>query len=188
MQREIKKEWGDGGQEPPTFQEYWHYLTNLTAGLERPQHWRGVDCVQAYYSVCVPCDVQYDVIIKLETHDQDAEFLIRRENLTELQEGATNGLWKHNSKAANRLGDYDYYLYDEDYRNPVQFSKQQQEISENSLGLAADEEKQKDEKLEYKKRMVGQLTKEEVRQLYQNYAVDFEMFGYDIEEFLAYAK
>ena len=40
---------------------------------------------QAYYSVCVPCDVEYDVILKLETHDDDAEFLIRQYNLTELQ-------------------------------------------------------------------------------------------------------
>ena len=40
---------------------------------------------QAYYSVCVPCDVEYDVIMKLETHDDDTEFLIRQYNLTELQ-------------------------------------------------------------------------------------------------------
>ena len=40
---------------------------------------------QAYYSVCVPCDVEYDVILKLETHDDDTEFLIRQYNLTELQ-------------------------------------------------------------------------------------------------------
>ena len=40
---------------------------------------------QAYYSVCVPWDVEYDVIMKLETHDEDTEFLIRQYNLTELQ-------------------------------------------------------------------------------------------------------
>ena len=40
---------------------------------------------QAYYSVCVPCDVEYDVILKLETHDDDSEYLIRKYNLTELQ-------------------------------------------------------------------------------------------------------
>ena len=42
---------------------------------------------QAYYSVCVPCDVEYNVIMKLETHDDDTEFLIRQYNLTELQVG-----------------------------------------------------------------------------------------------------
>ena len=44
---------------------------------------------QAYYSVCVPCDVEYDVILKLETHDDDTEFLIRQYNLTELQVNMT---------------------------------------------------------------------------------------------------
>ena len=44
---------------------------------------------QAFYSVCVPCDVEYDVILKLETHDDDTEFLIRQYNLTELQVNMT---------------------------------------------------------------------------------------------------
>jgi len=101
---------------PPSFEEYIRYLLDETDNIHSPQDWKVIDCVQAYYSVCAPCDVQYDVILKLETHTADTEYLIRRENLTELQEPFT--MWKHNSKAGNSIGDYDYYIYDEPYRNP----------------------------------------------------------------------
>ena len=79
--------------------------------------------------MCVPCDVEYDVILKLETHDDDTEFLIRQYNLTELQVGLSFSLkivitmtivtqepftmWKHKSNGENQLGDYDYYLYED---------------------------------------------------------------------------
>ena len=90
--------------------------------------------------MCVPCDVEYDVILKLETHDDDTEFLIRQYNLTELQVGLLSfslkmmitmtivtqepfTMWKHKSNGENQLGDYDYYLYEDprweydDYRD-----------------------------------------------------------------------
>ena len=80
--------------------------------------------------MCVPCDVEYDVILKLETHDDDTEFLIRQYNLTELQVGLLSfslkmmitmtivtqepfTMWKHKSNGENQLGDYDYYLYED---------------------------------------------------------------------------
>ena len=171
----------------PTFSEYVHYLLHQTDDLRHPREWRGVDCVQSYYSVCVPCDVEYDVIIKLETHDQDTEYLIRKLNLTELQEPFT--MWKHSSKDRNSIGDYDYYLYDEEWRNPRNIDTGH-ETSENTLAaeMVSDEVRKKQEKLEYKKNLFGQLTREEVEHLYDNYRVDFEMFGYDAEEFLNYAS
>ena len=42
--------------------------------------------------------------------------MIRKLNLTELQEPFT--MWKHNSKGLNSIGDYDYYVYEEEWRNP----------------------------------------------------------------------
>ena len=117
LQKEIIKKYRSDLSEntsPPTFAEYVRYLLDLTDDLTNPKDWRVVDCVQAYYSVCAPCDVKYDVIIKLETHDEDTEFLIRRNNLTELQEPFT--MWKHSSKGQNSIGDYEYYVYDEAYR------------------------------------------------------------------------
>ena len=67
--------------------------------------------MQAFYSVCVPCDVEYDLILKLESHEEDTEFLVRRHGLAELQEQGT--MWKHKSNGENQLGDYDYYVYED---------------------------------------------------------------------------
>ena len=116
LQKEIVKKYRSDqtNTAPPSFAEYIRYLLDLTEDINNPKDWRIVDCVQAYYSVCAPCDVKYDVIVKLETHDADTEFLIRRNNLTELQEPFT--MWKHSSKGQNSIGDYEYYLYDEPYR------------------------------------------------------------------------
>ena len=52
--------------------------------------------------------------------------------------------------------------------------------------MVADEDKKKEEKFQYKKSLFGQLSRHQVENLFQNYKVDFEMFGYDIEEFLGY--
>ena len=82
-----------------------------------------MDCVQAFYSVCAPCDVEYNMVMKLETHDEDTEFLIRKLELTELMEPFT--MWKHNSKGLNSIGDYDYYLYEEEWRNPRNMNNEQ---------------------------------------------------------------
>ena len=30
-------------------------------------------------------------------------------------------MWKHNSKGLNSIGDYDYYVYEEEWRNPRNF-------------------------------------------------------------------
>ena len=196
VQKEILRDYRESpnpDHPTPTFVEYVHYLLDQTADLVHPRDWRGVDCVQAYYSVCVPCDVKYDVIIKLETHDQDTEYLIRKLNLTELQEPFT--MWKHSSKDKNSIGDYDYYLYEEEWRNPrnLQLSTEdpsKSETSENTLQaeMVNDEERCKAEKREYKRSLFSQLTREEVEELYQNYIVDFQMFNYGIEEFLDYAQ
>ena len=63
-----------------------------------------------------------------------------------------------------------------------------EETSEDTLAaeMVADEDKKKEEKFQYKKSLFGQLSRHQVENLYQNYKVDFEMFGYDLEEFLGY--
>merc|ERR1712098_476931 len=105
-------------------------------------------------------------------------------------------MWKHNRRGANQIGDYDYYLYDEPYRNPRKFSNLTEDSikrdSKHSDKIVAemqlDEERKIDEKIEYKKSLFSQLTWNQVKRLYENYKVDFEMFDYDIEEFLQYAQ
>ena len=63
-----------------------------------------------------------------------------------------------------------------------------EETSEDTLAaeMVADEDRKKEEKFQYKKSLFGQLSRHQVENLFQNYKVDFEMFGYDIEEFLGY--
>ena len=195
LQKEIKAKYSKNSKEiaqeiPPTFEEYWRYLIDMTEGLVHPRDWRDIDCVQAFYSVCVPCDVEYDVIVKLETHDEDTEYLIRKYQLKELQEPFT--MWKHNSKGENQIGDYDYYVYDDPKMNPIQVTSSPKPLASSEKSLAseieADGERKVNEKEEYKKLLFNQLTKTQIRKLYENYKIDFEMFDYDIEEFLEYAK
>ena len=71
----------------PSFSEFIDYVIKETRGLSSPRDWKGVMTWKSYFSKCLPCDVKYDVIMKLETHDDDTEFLIRQYNLTELQVG-----------------------------------------------------------------------------------------------------
>jgi len=165
-------------------------LIDTTEGMVHPSEWKDVDCVQAFYSVCVPCDVDYDVIIKLETHDEDTEYLIRKYQLTELEEPFN--MWKHNSKGENQIGDYEYYVYDDPKMNPLQLTsgQKQSDSSKQTLSseMESDGEKKLNEKDVYKKHLFSQLTKAQVKKLYKNYKIDFEMFDYHIEEFLDYAK
>ena len=73
---------------------------------------------------------------------------------------------------------------------PLTEQQRPAETSEDTLAAesVAEEDRKKAEKVEYKKRLFGQLSRGQVLHLYTNYKVDFEMFGYDAEEFLAYAS
>ena len=60
----------------PTFPEFVEYVLAETDGLVGPRDWKGVMTWKSYSAKCLPCDVKYDVIIKLETHDEDERWLI----------------------------------------------------------------------------------------------------------------
>ena len=60
----------------PTFPEFIDYVLEETKNLHSPRDWRGVMTWKSYYSKCLPCDVKYDVIMKLETHTEDEKWLI----------------------------------------------------------------------------------------------------------------
>ena len=74
--------------------------------------------------------------------------------------------------------------------DPVSEQQRPAETSEDTLAAesVAEEDRKKAEKVEYKKRLFGQLSRGQVLHLYTNYKVDFDMFGYNAEEFLAYAS
>ena len=60
----------------PTFPEFIDYVLEETKNLHSPRDWKGVMTWKSYYSKCLPCDVKYDVIMKLETHAEDEKWLI----------------------------------------------------------------------------------------------------------------
>ena len=103
-------------------------------------------------------------------------------------------MWKHNSKGLNSIGEYDYYLYEEEWRNPVKMNREPvtetRETSEDTLAaeMVSEEERRRSEKSDYKRSLFSQLSRQEVQHLHDNYEIDFEMFGYDIQEFLEYAS
>ena len=94
----------------------------------------------------------------------------------------------------NNIGDYDYYVYEEEYKNPLNLQDEvltkQPETSEDTLAaeMVSDSERKKMEKIQYKKSLFSQLKKKEIKHLYENYKVDFEMFDYNIDEFLSYSN
>ena len=67
----------------PTFPEFIEYVLEETKNLDSPRDWKGVMTWKSYFSKCLPCDVKYDVIMKLETHTEDEKWLINtRSDLT----------------------------------------------------------------------------------------------------------
>jgi len=76
----------------PTFPEFIDYVVKETSGLSSPRDWKGVMTWKSYYSKCLPCDVKYDVIMKLETHKEDEKWLINTKNLTQLSRVRD---WRH---------------------------------------------------------------------------------------------
>jgi len=76
----------------PTFSEFIDYVIKETDGLVGPRDWKGVMTWKSFYAKCLPCDVKYDVIMKLETHTADEKWLINTRNLTQLSRVRD---WRH---------------------------------------------------------------------------------------------
>jgi len=82
----------EGEVQVPTFPEFIDYVVKETVGLESPKDWKGVMTWKSYYAKCLPCDVKYDAIMKLETHTEDEKWLINTKNLTQLSRVRD---WRH---------------------------------------------------------------------------------------------
>jgi len=102
----------------PTFSEFINYVVEETSGLKAPRDWKGVMTWKSYYAKCLPCDVKYDVIIKLETHDEDERWLIHTRNLTQLNRVKD---WRHqhasSSQRNNLISELDKGQLDSIYKN-----------------------------------------------------------------------
>lgn len=72
----------------PTFKEFVMYLTDTNLLIYGDDHW------MPYYVFCTPCFIQYDVIAKFETLEDDQKYLIKLARL----EDNIKPEWKHLTK------------------------------------------------------------------------------------------
>lgn len=80
----------------PTFPEFIDYVLEETTGLVGPRDWKGIMTWKSYTAKCLPCDVKYDAIMKLETHTEDEKWLINTRNLTGISRTRD---WRHLSSS-----------------------------------------------------------------------------------------
>lgn len=64
-------------EELPSFAQFLEYIISDSFGGEN-RHWT------TYHSTCQPCLLQYNAIIKLETADQDNEYVMQMSGLNNL--------------------------------------------------------------------------------------------------------
>lgn len=127
----------------PTFEEFVRYVIDTTGNLTTARDWeKNVNCWVPYWAQCSVCATDYTLIMKLETMDEDEEFLVVLSNLRELK-GKKGKNWKHLHGQSSHDAAPQYYR---------------------------------------------ELTRAQMRTLYGRYKMDFDLFGYDIEDFLAIAK
>lgn len=62
----------------PTFPEFVDYLIG-TPVTQYNEHW------QPFYIICSPCEINYNIILKLESIDEDSDMLVYRTGLPELK-------------------------------------------------------------------------------------------------------
>ncbi|XP_015126739.1 carbohydrate sulfotransferase 11 [Diachasma alloeum] len=69
----------------PTWREFVEYLIDTDLGSYGDDHW------MPYYLYCTPCSVDYTIIAKVETLNDDQTFAIERMGLT----GKIKPIWRH---------------------------------------------------------------------------------------------
>ncbi|CAG5120710.1 unnamed protein product [Candidula unifasciata] len=60
-----------------TFEEFINYLTDPQKQIPMNEHW------EKYYKLCHPCWIQYDFIGKLETLEEDSQYILEKNSLSE---------------------------------------------------------------------------------------------------------
>ena len=105
-----------------------------------------------FFQVCIPCNISYSAIIKLETLKDDSDWIFDKLHLTQYKED-WESLAAINKLEGSGTGD-----------NRVHGGPG------GKGGLSS-------EKLSSK--YFSQISKTNIKRLYKKYSVDFEMFGYD---------
>ncbi|CAL4100339.1 unnamed protein product, partial [Meganyctiphanes norvegica] len=147
----------------PTFYEFVDYLLD-TPVWKYNEHWR------PYYLTCTPCHHNYDVILHLETMQEDADYLV---NLTGIQELKPPKLHMTRSEQESFKVPEEEHL--QDLMDDEPGGEIKKELRNTSRII--------DKKLEYyelEKKYFSHLNRYQILELYKIYHIDFEMFGYSI--------
>lgn len=132
----------------PTFPEFVDYLIRTPPNI-MDKHWA------PYTKVCIPCNISYDAILKLETLKTDADWLFEKLDLKDLRED-----W--DKVAGINKADAD----DDQPEARVHGGPG------GGGGLPSEV---------LARKYFSQISKENITRLYLKYQVDFEMFGYENE-------
>ncbi|XP_074100945.1 carbohydrate sulfotransferase 11-like isoform X2 [Cotesia typhae] len=74
---------------PPTFKEFINYiLCQSEIGTKMNEHWIPVN------NLCTPCQVNFDLILKVETLNEDQNYLINQAKIQNI----VKPTWKHQSR------------------------------------------------------------------------------------------
>ncbi|XP_063597671.1 carbohydrate sulfotransferase 10-like [Penaeus indicus] len=77
----------------PSFPEFIQYVIDSTGNFTSYEDWKeNVNCWLPYWVRCTVCSLDYNIIIKLETMEEDKRFLATLSRLNELKDKAT---WMH---------------------------------------------------------------------------------------------
>ncbi|XP_068203029.1 carbohydrate sulfotransferase 11-like [Palaemon carinicauda] len=123
----------------PTFSEFVDYIIDSTEHLKTAKDWKeNVVCWSTFWAECGVCSSDYQVVIKLETMNDDEQFLAHIANLKEIQNVQE---WRNLKRAG---------------------------VSSTVL----------------LPKYYGSLTREQIYKLYERYKIDFELFGYTVDDYL----
>ncbi|XP_045612542.1 carbohydrate sulfotransferase 8 [Procambarus clarkii] len=123
----------------PTFEEFAQYVIDSTAHLHTLKDWRKVVCWTPYWVQCGVCANDFQLIMKLETMEDDERFLVTLADLQELKEIHE----RRNAKSSSSTSHHHYFK---------------------------------------------QLSTQQMLQLHQRYLLDFQLFGYSLDEYLPLAR
>ncbi|XP_047491622.1 carbohydrate sulfotransferase 11-like [Penaeus chinensis] len=91
IQRYRVKETADASPFP-TFAEFVQFVIDSTASLKTLRDWRTVVCWTPYWARCGVCAHDFQLIMKIETLDEDERFLVTLADLAELKKVRE---WRH---------------------------------------------------------------------------------------------
>ena len=100
--------------------------------------------------VCIPCNISYSAVLKLETLEEDADWLFRKLNLTRLRSD-----WDSLAGLNKKTGDGEGRVHGGPGGNG----------GAPSQTVAG--------------KYFSQISRENITRLYEKYQVDFQMFGYE---------